>query len=165
MGDGTMATTWQLDPAHTSVEFTVKHMMFTTVRGRFPDVEGRITVNEENPAASVVSVDMAAASIDTGAADRDAHLRSGDFLDAETHEKLTFRSRRVEGLRLDEGASFTVVGDLTIRGTTREVTLEATYQGRGQDPWGGQRVGFEAATKIDRREWGLEWNQALEAGG
>lgn len=158
-------TTWQIDPAHTAVEFAVKHMMFTTVRGRFKDVKGTIEVDEQSPDRSVVDVEIAAASIDTGVADRDAHLRSADFLDVENHPTLTFRSKRVEGAMKKEGDKFKVVGDLTIRGTTIEVTLEAVYDGTGKDPWGGTRAGAEASTKIDRRDWGLQWNQALETGG
>lgn len=159
-------TTWSLDPAHSQVEFSVKHMMFTTVRGRFADVEGTIRVDEENPSASSVEVDIDAASIDTRVEDRDNHLRSGDFLNVEEHPKITFRSKRVEGSHLKEpGTSFEVVGDLTIRGETREVTLHATFEGTGTDPWGGTRAGFSATTKIDRRDFGLTWNQALETGG
>lgn len=158
-------TTWSIDPAHTAVEFAVKHMMFTTVRGRFGDVAGTLVVDEENPDRSTVEVVIGAASIDTGVEDRDAHLRSADFLDVETHEEITFRSKRIEGAAFQEGESFQVIGDLTIRGTTIEVTLDAEYQGQGQDPWGGRRAGFEASTEIDRRDWGLEWNQALETGG
>ena len=158
-------TTWQIDPAHTAVEFAVKHMMFTTVRGRFKDLKGTIEIDEQNPERSKVEVEIAAASIDTGAPDRDTHLRSADFLDVENHPTLTFRSKRVEGAAKKEGDKFRIVGDLTIRGTSIEVTLEATYEGLGKDPWGGTRFGAEAATKIDRREWGLKWNQALETGG
>lgn len=158
-------TTWQIDPAHTAVEFAVKHMMFTTVRGRFKDVKGTIEVDEQNPANSSVQVEIAAASIDTGTPDRDVHLRSADFLDVETHPTLTFRSKRVEGVSKREGDKFRVVGDLTIRGTAIEVTLDCTYEGLGKDPWGGTRFGAEASTKIDRRDWGLKWNQALETGG
>ncbi len=158
-------TTWQLDPAHTRVEFAVKHMMFTTVRGRFGDVSGTIEVDEANPDESRVEVEIDAASIDTGVEDRDTHLRSADFLDVENHPRITFRSRRVEGAAFQEGEGFRVVGDLTIRGKAREVTLEATFEGQGKDPWGGWRAGFNAGVEIDRREWGLRWNQALEAGG
>jgi polyisoprenoid-binding protein YceI len=160
-----MATTWKIDPAHTAVEFAVKHMMFTTVRGRFKDVKGTITIDEQSPDNSKVEVEIAAASIDTGTPDRDAHLRSADFLDVENHPTLTFRSKRVEGAAKKEGDRFRIVGDLTIRGTTIEVVLDATYEGLGKDPWGGTRFGAEASTKIDRREWGLKWNQALETGG
>lgn len=158
-------STWQIDPAHSAVEFAVKHMMFTTVRGRFKDVKGTIEVDEQNPDRSVVNVEIAAASIDTGSADRDTHLRSADFLDVENHPTLTFRSERVEGAMKNEGDSFRVIGDLTIRGTTMEVTLDAVYEGMGKDPWGGTRAGARATAKIDRREWGLKWNQALETGG
>jgi polyisoprenoid-binding protein YceI len=158
-------TTWQIDAAHSSVEFAVKHMMFTTVRGRFKDVKGTIEADEQNPDASMVNVEIAAASIDTGSADRDAHLRSADFLDVENHPTLTFRSKRVEGAMKKEGDTFRVTGDLAIRGTTMEVTLECQYEGTGKDPWGGTRAGARAAARIDRRDWGLKWNQALETGG
>ena len=158
-------TTWQIDAAHTSVEFAVKHMMFTTVRGRFKDVKGTIEANESNPDQSTVNVEIATASIDTGSADRDAHLRSADFLDVENHPTITFRSKRVEGAMKKEGDKFRLTGDLTIRGTTMEVTLDCTYEGTGKDPWGGTRAGSRAEGRIDRREWGLKWNQALETGG
>jgi polyisoprenoid-binding protein YceI len=158
-------TTWTLDPAHTAVEFAVKHMMFTTVRGRFKNLTGTIHIDEQNPGNSRVEVDIEAASIDTGVADRDAHLRSADFLDVENHPRLTFRSRRIEGPYAKEGDRFTIVGQLTIRGTSMEVTLDAAFEGLGKDPWGGERAGFAARTEIDRREWGLKWNQALETGG
>ena len=158
-------TTWQIDPNHSAVEFAVKHMMFTTVRGRFKDVKGTIEVDEQNPDRSVVNVEIAAASIDTGSPDRDTHLRSADFLDVENHPTLTFRSKRVEGAMQKEGDSFRVIGDLTIRGTTMEVTLDAVYEGTGKDPWGGTRAGSRATAKLDRRDWGLKWNQALETGG
>jgi polyisoprenoid-binding protein YceI len=157
--------TWQIDPAHSAVEFAVKHMMFTTVRGRFKDVKGTIEVDEQNPERSTVNVEIAAASIDTGVADRDAHLRSADFLDVENHPAITFRSTRVEGATMKEGATFKVAGDLTVRGKSVEVTLDSTWLGSGKDPWGNIKGGFEATGKIDRREWGLVWNQALETGG
>lgn len=159
------ASTWTIDPAHSTVGFAVKHMMFTTVRGLFKDVKGHVSVDPQDPGRSAVNVEISAASMDTGVGDRDAHLRSADFLDAEKHPFLTFRSKRVEGAFVREGDTFTIVGDLTIRGTTKEVSLEAVYEGTGRDPWGGTRAGARATTKIDRREWGLTWNQALEAGG
>lgn len=158
-------TTWQIDPAHSSIEFAVKHMMFTTVRGRFKDVKGTIEVDEKTPDHSVVNVEIAAASLDTGTADRDTHLRSADFLDVENHPTLTFRSKRVEGAAPKEGDQFRLVGDLTIHGTTKEVTLDAQFEGTGKDPWGGLRAGYRATGRIDRRDWGLQWNQALETGG
>ena len=112
-----------------------------------------------------VSVEIAAASIDAGVADRDAHLRSADFLDVEGHPTITFRSKRVEGAMKNEGDRFKIVGDLTIRGKALEVTLDSTYLGTGKDPWGNIKGAAEATAKIDRRDWGLTWNQALETGG
>src|SRR5687767_11635161 len=132
----TNTITWQIDPTHSAVEFAVKHMMFTTVRGRFKDVKGTIEVDEQNPDRSTVNVEIAAASIDTGVPDRDGHLRSADFFDVENHPTITFRSKRVEGAMKKEGDRFKVIGDLTIRGKSLEVTLESTYVGTGKDPWG-----------------------------
>ncbi len=158
----TATPTWQLDAAHSSVEFSVKHMMMTTVRGRFKSVTATLTADEEHPEGCCVEVEIDAASIDTGVADRDAHLRSPDFLDVERYPEIVFASSHVE--QLDDDL-FSVTGDLTIRGVTRQVTLDATYEGRGRDPWGGERVSFSADTKIDRRDFGLTWNAALETGG
>jgi polyisoprenoid-binding protein YceI len=156
---------WQIDPAHTNVEFSTKHMMITTVRGRFSGVSGKIELDEANPGRSSVEVEIDVASIDTGVADRDAHLRSADFFEVEKYPKMTFRSKRIEGSYASEGDSFKVVGDLTIRDVTREVVLDAVFEGKGKDPWGGERIGFSASTRIDRRDFGLTWNQALETGG
>lgn len=161
----TGTTTWQIDPNHSVVEFSAKHMMITTVKGRFGKVAGSIVVDERNPDRSRVEAEIEAATIDTRADQRDQHLRSADFLDVEHFPSLTFRSRRVEGTSKNPGDEFRVIGDLTIRGTTREVTLDAVYQGTGKDPWGGERVSFSAITKLDRRDFGLTWNQALETGG
>jgi polyisoprenoid-binding protein YceI len=158
-------TTWTIDPAHTLVEFSAKHMMITTVKGRFADVRGTLSIDEGRPAASLVEIELAAASIDTRTEQRDQHLRSADFLDAANFPVITFRSRRIEGAALRQGSELRVTGDLTIRGVTRDVTLEATYEGSGRDPWGGERVSFSATTKIDRRDFGLTWNAALETGG
>ncbi len=161
----TNKTTWQIDPTHSGVELAVKHMMFTTVRGRFKDVKGTVELDEQNPANTTINVEIAAASLDTGVPDRDAHLRSADFLDVESHPAIAFRSKRVEGAFANEGDRFSITGDLTIHGVTNEVTLEGTYEGTGKDPWGGTRAGARATAKIDRRDWGLTWNQALETGG
>ncbi len=155
-------TVWNIDPAHTEVGFSVKHMMMTTVRGRFGGVSGRIVLDEERPENSSVDVTIEASSISTGTPDRDTHLRSADFLDVATYPELKFRSRKVEST--GEG-SWRVTGDLTLHGTTKEVVLEALEEGRGQDPWGGTRTSFGATTKIDRRDYGLTWNAALETGG
>jgi polyisoprenoid-binding protein YceI len=140
-------------------------MMITTVKGRFSDVRGAITIDESNPGASSAEVEIATASLDTRSEQRDQHLRSGDFLDVEQYPQITFRSRRIEGARAQAGSTFRVVGDLTIHGVTREVTLDTTFEGQGRDPWGGERVSFSATTKIDRRDFGLTWNAALETGG
>jgi polyisoprenoid-binding protein YceI len=161
----TGTSTWQLDPAHSSIEFAVKHMMMTTVRGRFKDVQATLTGQEGRPETGRVEVTIGVASIDTGVADRDAHLRSADFFDADNHPSITFRSKRVEGQFGSEGDRFRLIGDLAIRGTTMEVVLECEFEGRGKDPWGKQRAGFTAKGEIDRREWGLKWNQAIETGG
>lgn len=158
-------TTWQIDPSHSAVEFAVKHMMFSTVRGRFNDVQGTIEIDPQDPGRSRIEVTIAAASIDTGVADRDAHLRSADFLDVETFPAITFVSRRVDGSLTEDGGAFKITGDLTIRGKAVEVTLDATYLGSGRDPWGNVKSGAEVRAKIDRRDWGLVWNQALETGG
>jgi len=158
------ANHWEIDPAHTRVEFGVKHMMFTTVRGRFAELEGAIELDPSSPEASSVRVDIPAAGIDTGLEARDEHLRSPDFFDVGNHPTIRFRSSRVTG-SLELGGEFEVEGELTIRGVTREVTLTGTFEGTGADPWGGTRAGFSASTTIDRRDYGLTWNQALEAGG
>jgi polyisoprenoid-binding protein YceI len=161
----TATSTWQLDPVHSSVEFSVKHLMMTTVRGRFKDVQATLTGNEEHPEGCCVEAVIGVASIDTGNAERDAHLRSADFFDVERYPKSTFRSTRVEGNPSNPGDHFRVIGDLVIRDTTSEVTLDCVYQGRGSDPWGKERAGFSATTEIDRRDWGLRWNQTMETGG
>lgn len=159
-------TTWQLDPTHSSVEFSVKHMMMTTVRGRFKELSATLTGDRDHPEDAGVEATIAASSIDTGVADRDGHLRSGDFFDAENHPDITFRSRRLEGSPpKQEGDRFRLVGDLTIRDTTMEVVLDCEYEGRGTDPWGKTRAGFTFRTELDRQDWGLRWNQALETGG
>ncbi len=158
----TAATTWQLDPAHTQVEFEVKHMMFAKVRGRFTELTGSLVVGPAGKEAqSRASVVLRAASIDTAQAQRDAHLRSADFFDVERFPELTFESRTVRR----DGSRLIMAGDLTIRDVTREVVLEVTESGEGIDPWGKERIGFAATTSIDRRDFGLTWNQALETGG
>jgi polyisoprenoid-binding protein YceI len=137
-------------------------MMIATVRGNFGQVEGTIWIDEADPSRSSVEAKIDVASIDTRQKDRDAHLRSADFFDTENHPTMEFRSTRVEPVSKDH---YRVTGDLTIRGTTRPVTLEVTEGGRVKDPWGADRVAFSAEGKIDRTEFGLRWNQALEAGG
>jgi len=159
----TAVRTWTIDPTHATVEFAVRHLMISTVKGRFSDVSGVITTDESDPALTSLDVTIAAGSLDTRQADRDTHLRSADFLDVERFPTIRFEGRRLDG---DLGTSFRVVGDLTIHGVTREVTLAVTSEGRGRDPFGpGERAGFSATTTIDRRDFGLTWNMALEAGG
>ena len=157
-------TLWALDPAHTQIEFAVKHMMFTTVRGRFSSFEGQVRLDQARPEDSSVEVTIDVESIDTGVAQRDQHLRSGDFFDVETFPQMRFRSTAVSG-SLEADSALTLTGELTIRDVTREVVLEGTYDGSGTDPWGGTRSGFTAHAVIDRRDFGLTWNQTLEAGG
>lgn len=158
-------TRWTLDPTHSSVEFAAKHMMLTTVKGTIPDVTGALAIDPAHRAGSHVEVTLGAASILTRSPERDAHLRSADFLDVERFPVITFVSSRVEGEWSAEGDRFAVVGDLTIHGVQREVRLEATFEGEGTDPWGNRRIAFHATTAIDRRDFGLTWNAALETGG
>lgn len=154
-------TTWKLDPAHTTVEFSAKHLMITTVKGRITEVAGTIELDETNPENSSVEVILNAASLDTRTEQRDQHLRSGDFLDVEKYPEIKFRSTRIKG----DKESFKLTGDLTIRGITKPITLDVEFEGKTRDPWGGERIGFSANGKIDRREFGLTWNQTLETGG
>lgn len=152
---------WKIDPAHSVVGFTARHLMVAKVRGRFGSFAGTIQI-ADRPGDSTVEVTMDAASIDTREEKRDAHLRSADFFDAENHPTLRFRS---VGFRSTGGTSFELPGELTIRGVTRPVALAASYGGITPDPWGGTRAVFTASTEIDREQWGLTWNQALETGG
>ena len=155
-------TTWTIDPVHSSVEFSVRHLMITTVKGRFTDVQGTVVVDEADPAAAAADITVQVASIDTREPQRDAHLKSADFFDVEQFPTLTFRSRAVRAPKKD---GFTLIGDLTIHGVTREVSLDVTNEGRAKDPWGGERAGYTATTKIKRSDFGLTWNQLLETGG
>lgn len=155
-------TVWALDPAHTLVEFGVRHLMVATVKGRFNGVRGTIHLDEANPTGSRVEIEIDAASIDTRDPQRDAHLRSADFLDVERYPTITFRSTRIESLG---GDRYRVYGDLTIRGVTRAVALDAIYTGRLKNPWGKEVIGFEATTSVNRHDFGASWNLALEAGG
>ena len=154
--------TWTLDAAHSNVEFAVKHLMIANVKGRFGDVAGSLTVNPDDPRSVDLDVEIGVTSIDTRQEQRDAHLRSPDFFDALKWPTIRFAGKRTEG---DTSGEFKLIGDLTIRDTTREVTLDVTNEGSASDPWGNSRVGFSARGKIDRREFGLTWNQVLEAGG
>lgn len=155
-------TKWALDPAHTSVEFAVRHLMISTVRGRFDKFNGRLTVDEAHPSIVDVQVEIDVASVDTGDEKRDAHLRSADFFDAENHPALRFSGGQVQG---DVNGTFKLHGDLTIRGVTKPVTLAVQQLGKMKDPWGAEKQGFSASTTVNRLDFGLRWNVALEAGG
>jgi polyisoprenoid-binding protein YceI len=156
-----VAGTYTIDPTHTSVEFIGRHLMITKVRGRLPDVSGTITIDDE-PTRSHVEVEIQVATLDTGDAQRDDSLRSVDFFDVEHYPTITFRSTQVE-----PGTSETwmVTGDLTVRGVTRPVTLEVDFDGANASPFGDERIAFSAATDVNREDWGLTWNVALETGG
>ncbi|HUP27981.1 MAG TPA: YceI family protein [Chloroflexia bacterium] len=156
------ATTWKIDAGHTTVEFVAKHMMITSVRGRFPDVEGTIAFDEENIANSSVEATIQVATVTSGSEQRDTHLRTGDFFLADEYPTMTFKSTRIEPKGNDE---YKVTGDLTIRGVTREVTLDTTIEGRSVSPWGTEAIGFSATVTINRKDFGLNWNVALETGG
>jgi len=155
-------TTWNIDTTHSSIGFTVRHMVFAKVRGRFASWNGALTLDPSDLTQAGVEVEIDAASIDTGVADRDNHLRSPDFFDVEKFGQLRFKSTQVEATG---GERYRVHGELTIRDVTKAVVLEAEYSGQAKDPWGNQRVAFTAKTAVDRREFGLTWNQMLEAGG
>ncbi|RKH45811.1 YceI family protein [Corallococcus sicarius] len=158
-----MATNlWNIDTTHTGIHFNVRHMVIAKVRGSFQQFSGTLTLDDENLAASAVSVRIDTASINTGVSQRDNHLRSPDFFDVEKFPAITFESTKVEK---GSGTGLRVTGKLTIRDITREVVLEAEALGVGKDPWGNLKAAFEAKTSVDRRDFGLTWNQALEAGG
>ena len=159
--DVPVAGVYTIDPAHTSVEFVGRHLMITKVRGRFPDVSGTITINDE-PERSHVEVEINVAKIDTGNADRDAHLRSADFFDVDNHPTMSFTSTKVEASR---SQTWLLTGDLTVRGITRPVTLQVDFDGAGTSPIGDRRISFSAAADVDREDWGLTWNMALDTGG
>jgi polyisoprenoid-binding protein YceI len=153
---------WKIDPPHTRVAFTVRHMMITSVHGQFNKVNGTVDFDEAEPTRSTVDVQIEAASIDTHEETRDGHLRSPDFLDAARYPYLTFKSRRGEVLYYGHGE---LVGDLTIKDVTREVVLAVEYSGKATSPYGITSAGFTATAKINRKDWGLNWNVALETGG
>jgi polyisoprenoid-binding protein YceI len=155
-------TTWTIDPAHSHVGFSIKHLMIATVRGRFTRVQGTVTVDEKDPTTAEIDVTIDTASVNTGEEKRDGHLRSSDFFDVERFPSMTFRSKRVEAT---SGNRFRVVGDLTVRDVTREVVLDTEVLGRAKDPWGQEHAGFEATTRFSRSDYGLMWNATLETGG
>lgn len=155
-------TTWNIDTSHSGVHFSVRHMLVSKVRGHFSRYSGAVHIDEGDMKRSNIEATIDTGSIDTQMPDRDAHLRSPDFLDVEKFPQIHFRSKQIQ--KLDD-VNYKVVGDLTIHGQTREVSLDVEYGGRTRDPWGNDRVGFVAKAAIDRRDFGLTWNQVLETGG
>jgi len=153
---------WQIDSAHSQIQFSVRHMMISNVRGRFENFTGVVEFNEQDLTQSKVDVQIEAASVNTREAQRDGHLKSPDFFNADKYPYLTFKSRRIEKTDATHGR---VVGDLTIRDVTKEVVLNVEYAGQAKSPWGTTSAGFSATTKINRKDWGLTWNQTLETGG
>ncbi len=155
-------TRWKIDPVHSEIGFAAKHMMISTVRGRFSDVSGYIDFDENDPSSAKIDVEVGVSSVDTRQEARDQHLRSADFFHAEVHPRMSFVSDKVE---LVKGNEYKVTGDLTIRDMTHKITLDATFEGAHADPWGGMRAGFSANGKINRHDFGLGWNAAIETGG
>jgi polyisoprenoid-binding protein YceI len=153
---------WVIDPAHSEINFSARHMMISTVRGRFEKFSGMVNFDEAEPARTTVNVQIEAASVNTKEAQRDGHLKSPDFFDAAKYPYLTFKSKRVE---VKDGHHAKLYGDLTIRDVTKPVVLDVEYAGQAKSPWGTFSAGFSAQTKINREDWGLTWNQALETGG
>jgi polyisoprenoid-binding protein YceI len=158
----TLTGDYDVDPSHTRIGFAAKHAMVTTVRGTFKEFTAEAHLDEENVANSSVRVEIKTASVDTGNAQRDEHLRNGDFLEVEAHPTITFQSTKVEQV---DDETYAVTGDLTIKGTSKPVTVKFEKTGAADDPWGNFRVGFEGKTVINRKDWGVNFNVALEAGG
>ena len=156
------AAQWEIDKPHSSVGFTVRHLVVSKVNGTFGDFKGSIEFEPGNFEKGRVEMTVQIASIDTNEPKRDAHLRSGDFFDAENFPTMTFVSKRVHDI---EGDSFKMTGDLTIRGITKEITFDCEFNGLIADPWGNTRAGFSAASKLNRQDFDVKWNQTLDAGG
>lgn len=155
-------TKWVIDPSHSKVSFKVKHLMISNVLGSFREFEGTATTEGDDLSTAQISFSISAASIDTEVADRDAHLKSADFFDAENYPKLTFSGNGMKDLGDD---LYELTGDLTIKGVTKPVKLQAEFGGIGTDPWGNVKAGFSVSGKINRKDFGLNWNAELEAGG
>ena len=153
---------WEIDSSHSGIHFAVRHLVIAKVRGQFGRWTGTVLAPEGDFAKAAVDVTIDATSIDTGVADRDTHLKSADFFDVATHPEITFRTDRVESLSANR---LRLVGPLTIKGVTRQVTFDVESHGLAADPWGNRRAAFSATTAVDRRDFGLTWNQVLETGG
>jgi polyisoprenoid-binding protein YceI len=155
-------TKWAVDTMHSSIDFSIRHMMIAKVKGSFNQFEASIEADPKDLTTADIAFSVDVASVDTRNADRDAHLRSADFFDVENHPKMTFRATKIE--RTGDG-EYEVTGDLTIRGVTRSETFKVTFEGAGKDPWGNYKAGFSAEGTIKRSDYGLTWNAALETGG
>ncbi|MFY4717408.1 YceI family protein [Streptomyces sp. LaBMicrA B280] len=153
---------YTIDPAHTTIEFVARHAMVTNVRGGFQDFSGSLHLDGQDPAKSTATLDITMASIDTGNADRDGHLKSADFFKIDEFPTMTFRSTRAESLG---GEDYRITGDLSLLGVTRPITIDLEFNGVAKDPFGNERAGFEGKAELLRSEWGLTWNAALETGG
>ncbi|MFN8019581.1 MAG: YceI family protein [Acidimicrobiales bacterium] len=158
----TLTGTYAIDPTHSRIGFVARHAMVTKVRGSFNEFEGTGRFDQEQPELSTIDLTIQAASVDTRNADRDGHVRGADFFDVEVHPTLTFHATSVKATG---DSHFEVTGDLTIKGTTKPVTIDFELSGPATDPWGSTRIGLEGSTVVNRKEWGLTWNAALEAGG
>ncbi|GGZ77715.1 YceI family protein [Streptomyces echinoruber] len=159
---GALTGTYEIDPAHSTIGFTVRHAMVTNVKGSFKDFSGTLHLDGTDPSRSTASLDVTMDSIDTGNTDRDGHLRSADFFKTDEFPTMTFRSTKAEALGED---AYRITGDLSILGTTRPITIDVEFNGAARDPFGNERVGFEGKAEIKRSDWGLTWNAALETGG
>ena len=156
-------TKWVIDPVHTEIAFKVKHLMITNVKGVFKEFEASIYTTGDDFMSAEVDFWMNPASVDTGSADRNAHLKSADFFDVENHKEITFTANTYE--KVDNDGSYELYGDLTIKGITKRIKLDVEFGGVVKDPWGNEKAGFSINGKINRKDWGLNWNAALEAGG
>lgn len=156
-------TKWIIDPVHTEIAFKVKHLMITNVKGVFKEFEASIYTTGDNFMTAEIDFWMNPASVDTGSADRDVHLKSADFFDVENHKEITFTANTYE--KVDNDGSYELYGDLTIKGITKRIKLDVEFGGVMRDPWGNEKAGFSINGKINRKDWGLNWNTALEAGG
>lgn len=157
-----LSGTYTIDPAHSRIGFVARHAMVTKVRGAFNDFTGTVTVDGQEPSRSSAEVTIEATSVDTRNADRDAHLRSNDFLQMDEYPRITFRATDIAPTGQD---SFDVTGELTVKGTTKPVTVPFSFEGQATDPFGNNRAGFEGSTTINRQDFGVTWNAALETGG
>ncbi|MCM3616029.1 YceI family protein [Sutcliffiella horikoshii] len=155
-------TVWNVDKSHSTVDFSVKHMMFATVKGGFQEYDATIVADPTDLTTADIEFTVDVASIDTRSSDRDAHLRSADFFDVDNHPKMTFKATTIE--KTDDN-EYNVTGDLTLRGSTKSETFSVVFEGTGQDPWGNEKAGFAVEGKLKRSDYGLTWNAPLEAGG